>query len=173
MGQETVIGSGMGGAPGARGASVHRVTRFVMWPDASLSWRGNVLFFVSMCVVSFSIAAGYAWNGYWLILPFAGLEMMILGAAVIIVYRHSQWREIVAVNDDKVLVISGYPDNMMQRGCFRRAWASVSLEKVTRHEHRLWLRSHGRRVAIGGCLTDDDKARLANHLSRTLRSADY
>ena len=56
-------------------------------PNCSLPWRGTVRFYLGIVIVSLGIAAAFAMKGIWLILPFAGLEMVALGAALYIVAR--------------------------------------------------------------------------------------
>ena len=49
--------------------------------NCSLSSTGRLLFLLLMGVVSFGIALGFAMLGAWLVLPFAGLEMLLLSWA--------------------------------------------------------------------------------------------
>ena len=53
--------------------------RIEICPNCSLSVRSAVLFFGSLCFVSFAVAGMLAVQGFWPILPFAGLEMLALG----------------------------------------------------------------------------------------------
>ncbi len=51
-------------------------------PNCSLDARSALLFFGSVCAVSFGIAGALALAGMWPILPFAGLEMLLLAWAL-------------------------------------------------------------------------------------------
>ncbi len=51
-------------------------------PNCSLRPQSAALFFASICAVSFAIAGVLALKGLWPILPFAGLEMLVLGWAL-------------------------------------------------------------------------------------------
>ena len=54
----------------------------VIAPNCSLSVRGAVLFFLTACAPCFGIAGVLTVLGFWPVLPFAGLEMLLLGAAL-------------------------------------------------------------------------------------------
>ena len=54
--------------------------------------------------VSLTVAVGFALAGYWPILPFAGLELLALGAALRWSLREGQRRELIRVDEDRVLV---------------------------------------------------------------------
>jgi len=50
-------------------------THFDLTPHCSLSVRGAVLFFGSVCLATFGVAGVATAMGYWPVLPFAGAEM--------------------------------------------------------------------------------------------------
>jgi len=141
----------------------------VIQPNASLTPRQGRLFFVSMCAVSFGIAMLFALQGFWVVLPFAGLEMAALGAGLYWSMRGNTYREVIRVEGDRVLFESGRagPD---ERREYQRAWAQVVLEPrvVRNHAPRLLLRSHGRDCEFGRCLTAKEKREVAQRLKRWL-----
>ena len=49
--------------------------------DNSLSSGGRLLVLGSLAVVVVAISLGFAFNGAWLVLPFAGLELLVVGLA--------------------------------------------------------------------------------------------
>ena len=61
--------------------------RFLIRPNCSLQWREVVRFYLGIAAVSFGIAVAFALQGAWLVLPFAGIEMAVLGGALYIVAR--------------------------------------------------------------------------------------
>ena len=60
---------------------------FIIRPNSSLSWRGNKIFFFILFSISFIIAISFAMVGMWMIIPFAGLEMLLLGSVFILLYK--------------------------------------------------------------------------------------
>jgi uncharacterized membrane protein len=145
--------------------------RFLIRPNCSLPWRDAVRFYLGMVVVTFGIAIAFALKGAWLILPFAGLEMLVLGIALYVVARRAtNWQEI-SINGDRVNIVER-DSGQEQTQSFQRAWVRVIHESapIKGHPSRLSLRSHGRSVELGRCLNEDEKLYLAEQLSRAVRS---
>jgi uncharacterized membrane protein len=57
--------------------------------NCSISPLGLALVFAALAALTLAIAAAFAALGAWLILPFAGLEMLVLGAAFWITARRA------------------------------------------------------------------------------------
>lgn len=131
----------------------------------SLSSTGRILVFGFIFVVSVGIACAFAALGAWLILPFAGLEMLILYWAFHHIERRATDYERIAIEGDKVSI------EICEVGRARnhelsRYWAQVV---VSRDGARLALRSHGREVEIGRHLNDDQRLALAREIGSELR----
>ena len=139
--------------------------RFLIRPNCSLPWRGVVRFYLGMFSVSFSIAFAFALKGVWFILPFAGLEMLVLGAAFYVVARRGSSWQAISVSDTTVdIVDSGVKSGGQQS--FQRAWVRIDLERaaIKGYPSRLLIRSHGRAMEVGGYLNETEKQRLAQEL---------
>ena len=145
--------------------------RFLIRPNCSLRWREVVWFYLAVVVVSFGIAVAFALQGAWLVLPFAGLEMAVLGAALYVVVRRGYCWQVISVHTDRI-EIAEHGSRQQRLETFQRAWARVHLQPaaIQGHPSRLTIGSHGRRVEIGGCLNEDDKKYLAHELSLAVRS---
>jgi uncharacterized membrane protein len=157
---------------------------FIIWPHSALSWAGLRRL---VCVLTAAIAAVAVWfalHGAWLVLPFAGLEALLVCGAV---YSNARWavtREVVRLSGSDLIVSRGRRD-LVEVGRLSRHWTRVSLLRDPRgwYPSRLLLESHGRCVAIGATLTEPERERLANalraelgpvqalHLSRPLPAA--
>ena len=122
-----------------------------------------------MVVVSFSIAIAFALQGAWLILPFAGLEMLVLGAALYVVARRGSCWQTVSIQGDQLEVVEHDSTNARQQ-VFQRAWAQVRLEqaRIKGYPSRLTICSHGRAIEIGGYLADEEKEHLALELRQAM-----
>ncbi len=145
--------------------------RFLIRPNCSVQWRDVVRFYAGIAVVSVGIAAGFAFKGAWLVLPFTGLEMLVLGAAFYVVSRRSaDWQE-VAIEGDSVLVTNSSAQRQGSALSFQRAWVRVELEDamVKGHPSRLIMGSHGRHVEIGSCLNEKEKQALVVQLRRAVQ----
>lgn len=133
----------------------------------SLSSTGRLLVFVLIFVVSVGIAAAFAAFGAWLILPFAGLEMLVLYLAFRYVERHAGDYELIEIDGDRVS-IERFEGGSRHRDALSRYWARVL---VNRDGSRLALRSHGRELEIGRSLSDAQRLELAQALRRRLSRA--
>ena len=145
--------------------------RFLIRPNCSMPWRDVVRFYAGIAIVSMGIAVAFAMKGAWLILPFAGLEMLVLGVALYVVaQRAANWQEI-AIEADNIRVINHSP-KQEKKLSFQRAWVRVVLEDatITGHPSRLLLGSHGRNVEIGSCLNEEEKHELALQLRRAVQT---
>ena len=145
--------------------------RFLVRPNCSLSWRDALRFYIGMVLVTFGIAIAFAMKGAWLILPFAGLEMLVLGIALYIVARRNASWQSISISNDLVEVVEHGRSN--EQRSFQRAWASVVHEhpRINGHPSRLLIRSHGRSLEVGACLGETEKAYLARELGKVMRRA--
>lgn len=107
--------------------------------------------------------------GMWVILPFAGLEMAALASGLYICSARSLQREVISVNEDTVLVEFGR-SKPVKSVTFQRAWTSIELRPaaIKGHSAKLELRSMGKSVEIGACLTDSEKKELARSLALSI-----
>ena len=143
--------------------------RFILRPNRSMSWRGSLVFFLSLCLVSGTISISMTLLGYWLILPFAGLELMALGTALYIVVLRCYQCEVIWITNDAIRIEKGrnYPQ---QQWKLARVWTQVVLERYPQqwYPSRLLIRCHGRDVEIGKFLNEEERQRLAKELKRNL-----
>lgn len=140
---------------------------YVLKPDRSLSWQGNLRFFGLIATVSLGIAVWFAWLGAWFVLPFAGLELTALGFALYLVSARGLDKETISIEGDKLEICRGRWQ-IDSTTCLQRCWAQVRLEpaKHAWYPSRLMIRSHGKGTEIGSFLADEEKKQLAMELRR-------
>jgi uncharacterized membrane protein len=146
--------------------SVHRI---VLSPNASLSWQMAAVFFGSITAASLFIALVFVAQGFWPILPFAGLELSALGWALWHSLRKSRQRDTVLLDPERV-VVEKQRMGGLQRVEFPRFWTRVRLEPAPHRHHpsRLVLAAHGRSCEIGDFLTEDERSSLRARLGELL-----
>ncbi|MGD1982528.1 MAG: DUF2244 domain-containing protein [Chromatiaceae bacterium] len=154
--------------------------RLVIRPNQSLSWRQSMVFLGAIAVPLVIVSGVLAARGFWMILPFAGLEIAVLFGCMYLVSHACRRRQVVSVGGNTVTVekgrergrhaASGGPDLRVE---FAREWARVELAPAVKrwHPRRLWIGASGRRVEIGEFLIDEEKAALAAQLKRLLVAA--
>lgn len=125
--------------------------------------------FAGMCFVSFGIATACTLMGAWPVLPFAGLEMLVLGICLYLTARRGALCEVVSIHDDVIEIQRGR-SAPVQVCSFQRAWARVVMWRPRSGwlPSRLTIRSHGREVEIGAELNEDEKESLARELRRVI-----
>ena len=132
----------------------------------SLSSSDRILAFGCIALVSLGIAVAFAWLGAWLILPFAGIEVLVLFLAFRYVERHARDYERLTLSGD-VLQIEVAEVGRVQRFRFNRWWAQVV---CAGDGSRLALRSHGKEIEFGRHLNDEQRLAVAGALREQLRS---
>lgn len=144
-------------------------TRLVVGPNASLSDAQALGFFAGLCAICLLIGGVFASLGFWPVLPFAGLELAAVGAALWVVTRRNRYREVMRFEGGRFRAEFG----MLGRG------ARVTFE-WPRHLTRAWLQRDGRgdthlvlacgaqRVTVGECLTEAERASLARRLKQLI-----
>lgn len=141
--------------------------RIDLVPHCSLTPRGAVVFFASVCAVSFGIAGLLAAKGFWPVLPFAGLEMAVLGWALRDSMARRHYCETIVITESDVEV-EARQGAASVKAVFPRHWAQVKLRSGLSplHPSRLVIESHGRRREIGSFLTEQERLSLAARLRR-------
>jgi uncharacterized membrane protein len=147
--------------------------RIEIAPNCSLSTRGALLFFSSLCFVTFAVATLMAARGFWPVLPFAGLEMGLLGWALRVSLRRRHHRETITVSEEHVRVESQGRAHYVEV-VFPRHWARVKLRRPQSplHPSCLTIESHGRRCEVGSFLTEQERRGLAQRLTRLIGRVD-
>jgi uncharacterized membrane protein len=137
-------------------------------PHCSLSTRGAVVFFGSVCLATFGIAGIATALGFWPVLPFAGAEMLLLGWALRSNMQRRFERESIDVSDTEVVI--EYARGNPRRVVFPRHWARVKIRhpKSPLHRGQLVIESHGRAYEVGKFLTEQERGQLAAELRRLI-----
>ncbi|TJY58954.1 DUF2244 domain-containing protein [Sinimarinibacterium sp. CAU 1509] len=148
--------------------------RLVIGPNASLGARQAWTFMGMTVALGGGIAAWMAWHGFWLVVPFTGLELAALGAAIFVSVRRNTYREVLVFAPECLRVEFG----SLGRGAqtvveLSRGMTRALLEAgANRHEPtRLILSCAGQRVRIARCLTDEERERLCVRIKQLLTPA--
>jgi len=132
----------------------------------SLTSSDRILAFGFIALVCLGIAVAFACFGAWLILPFAGIEVLVLFLAFRWIERHARDYERLTIAGD-VLQIEIAERERVERLQINRWWAQVVCE---RNGSRLALRSHGREIEFGRHLSNEQRLVVAGALKEQLRS---
>ncbi len=131
--------------------------------NCSISPAGLAGVFVALALVVMAIGAGFAAAGAWLVLPFAGLEVVLLGAAYVQYARGAADYERIVLEGGQLIVEVAHAGNSLRYQMEARH-ARVLIEK-----DRVLLRGAGNEVELGRHLDAQTRARFAAELQRRLR----
>jgi uncharacterized membrane protein len=144
------------------------VSHFDLAPHCSLSTRGALLFFGSVCVATFGVAGAASALGFWPVLPFAGAEMALLGWALYANMQRRHQHESIDISENEVVI--EYSTGTPHRVVFPRHWARVKIlrTKSPLQRGQLVIESHGRAYEVGKFLTEEERRHLAANLRRLI-----
>jgi len=120
--------------------------------------------FVALAVAVLAIGTGFAIAGAWLVLPFAGLEVLLLGGAFVLQARHATDYERVALERGrlKVEVADGRRLARYELDA-RRVRVDVDGAQVV-------LRADRQALELGRHLDDESRIAFGAELKRRLRT---
>ena len=105
-----------------------------------------------------------------MIVPFAGLEVLVVYLAFRCLERHAGDFESLSIQDDRVLIVRRERGEV-SRHEFNRYWAQVVLQPGRwGRQVVLALRSHGRQVEFGRHLTEEQRVEAARTIRTRLTS---
>ena len=140
--------------------------RIIAKPNCSLSSKERLGVVVLIASFSLMIATGFVLAGAWLVLPFAGLELLALGFAFYYINCHSGDYESITIEGDK-LAIEKHSYKKTSEIVFNRYWARVLLRDLPGGDQALLLRSHGKEVEFGRYfMNNDQRLALAEQLKK-------
>ena len=148
--------------------------RWVIRPNQSLSWRSALRLYAAISFCCLGIGIAYALHGFWPVLPYTGLVVVVLGIAFYLCLSRSQMREVISVNAEVVRVEKGRRKPQEHWEC-PRAWARISLERspIAWYPQRLAIAFQGKRVVIGRFLNEEERSVLAEELEQAVRRENW
>ena len=143
----------------------------------SLTQKTGVKLLLALACIVLVVGFGFARIGAWLVLPFAGLEIMAFVYAFHYIYLHSGDFESITIEGDNV-VVEKRDYKEVTTTVFHRHWAQVSLREVASvggviGKSGLFIRSHGKEIEFGKhFMNDEQRALLARELKQKLKNID-
>lgn len=148
--------------PSADGWSV----QWLLKRNCSLTPRQLLQFYAVLCAVSLGIAGLFWLQGATLVLPFAWLEVLALGVAILTYGMHAGDSENIRLQSDKLTVehaCGGHTDRVEFRP------DRVRVEPEHGDGSLIELSGQGRRIVVGRFVRPELRRQLADELRRALR----
>jgi uncharacterized membrane protein len=124
---------------------------------------------LSGCVALISLY--FASLGAWLVLPFTGLEILVIGGAIYAQSCCAHRHQIIRVDRTQIEIHDTRKPALSKT--FPRAWSRIVQTRDFKgwYPSRLLIGSHGEFVEIGKHLMEDERESLANQLRYTIEGA--
>lgn len=122
--------------------------------------------YLSLCAVSLAIALGFSWQGASPVLAFAGIELLLVGVALLVYARHATDHEQITLAGG-ALAVRHQCGRHVERHEFRAAW--VRVEPLSSDRSLIELTGDGQTSRVGRYLRPELRQPLAQELRRALR----
>ena len=128
---------------------------------AQLGW-----FYVSLCVLSMGIAGFFWMQGATMVMPFAWVELLVVGVAFLVYARHASDGEKIVLQGGQ-LVVELETAGRMQRAEFNREW--VRVEPRHGDGSLIEVSCQGKSVQVGRHVRPELRPALAREIRFALR----
>jgi Integral membrane protein len=130
-------------------------------PHRSAAPRAAKTIVLIVATIWAAIALSFASLGAWPVLPFLGLEILLLWVFFRLNHRAAGACEAIALTTKALTVRRTDPWGKRSQVSFPPHWLQVNLEPHPNQDNRLELRSHGRSLVIGSFLLPHEREQLA------------
>jgi uncharacterized membrane protein len=137
--------------------------RVVLKRNCSISPRGLMLVYALLAAIAVGIASGFAALGAWLILPFAGMELVLLGAAFWLTARHAADCERIELARGRLTV------EVEEAQRVRRLELDARLARVRMEGGHVLLRAPQVELELGRHLASEARTGFAAELGKRLQ----
>jgi len=139
--------------------------RLLITPNRSMSWQTNKKILLCMFLMNMVIALGWTAMGAWMVLPFAGLEILLVGIGMYYVSWKLSFKEVIIVEADSLILQKGvyFPKHEWR---WQRSNSSL-VKEISRYRMSapsLYLKHLNEEVEIGNFLNRTEKKVLREHL---------
>lgn len=129
------------------------------------------MFYVSLAVLSLAIASFFWFKGATLVMPFAWLELLALGAALLVYVRHVGDHESIVLSKDK-LVVRWLNGTQLKLAEFDPRWVQVAMDQAPKQGACLVsLRCSGCEINVGRYMRSEQREGLVAELRDALHQA--
>ena len=149
--------------------------KIIARPNNSLSVEDSVKLLAALAAIALVVALGFLHIGAWLVLPFAGLEIVAFAYAFHSVYLHADDFDSITIESDRVVVEKRNVKEITTT-VFQRYWAQVNVRDVamikgSNGKSGLFISSHGNEVEFGrNFINDEQRSQLARDLRQKLKN---
>jgi uncharacterized membrane protein len=138
----------------------------VVCPNMSGQWQTTKLFLWLISSLVLFIATIFALLGLWVILPFAGIEIIALVSLMYWVTHQCRRKQVITLSDNRIFVEAGYtsPGSSWESELF---FTRLFVDKPPYRDGKpvkVFLRGRQQQLEIGEFLNEEDKQKLITEL---------
>lgn len=136
--------------------------------NCSIAPRQLLASFLALAALMLTIGAAFWWHGAPMVLPFAGIELLLVGLAMLAYARHATDFEAIDLSPGR-LVVERACGVRVERAEFQPAWVRIE----PRHDERslIELSGRGQTIAVGRFVRPEQRRALADELRGAVRAA--
>jgi uncharacterized membrane protein len=143
--------------------------KIIVRPNNSLSTEGMIKVFAIMASVALIVTLNFMRLGAWMVLPFAGLELLAFAAAFYYIKLHSDDYECITIDEENVIVEQRTRQGS-KTSIFKRYWTQVSFKTSQSGAGQLCISSHGNEIEFGrGFIDDQQRMQLIQEIKQKLK----
>ena len=144
----------------------HIGVQWLLKRNCSVTPAQLLALFMSLSVVSLGIATFFWFQGATLVMPFAWLELIAVGAAFVVYSRHARDGERISLQGGQ-LVVEQETAGRLERAEFNREW--VRVEPKDGDGSLIEVSGQGRTVRVGRHVRPELRPALAREIRYALR----
>jgi uncharacterized membrane protein len=148
------------------GCEAGRALQWLLRRNCSISPRQMGAVYVSLCALSLAIASFFLFHGAPVVMAFAGVELLVVGIALLVYARHAGDRETLTLSGRRLRVEQRFGPRV-DRTDFTAEWLTV--EPALGQGSLVQLSGEGRTVKVGRHLRPELRAAFARELRTALR----
>ena len=141
--------------------------RWQMKRNCSFAPRQLLNVYLGLCLVGLAIGVAFWIQGAPYVLPFAGAELLAVGAALVLYARHAADQESLVLGPERLSVACTLGRRTERVEFAAPAW--VRVEPAHRDGSLIELSGEGRRIAVGRFVRPELRPALADELRAALR----
>ncbi|HVU21997.1 MAG TPA: DUF2244 domain-containing protein [Rhizomicrobium sp.] len=143
----------------------------VLRPAPPMSPRALSIILGIVVALNAAFATYFVSHGAWPMMPFMGVDIVLLAWAFRASTRAAKREEHVVLTPSSLNIARKSPEGVVSEVAFNPYWVRVDIADPPEHASQLTLWSHGRGVRIGSFLPPMERASFAERLKSALRLA--
>jgi uncharacterized membrane protein len=143
----------------------------VLRPAPPLPPRALAIILCIVAAMNVLFALYFVLHGAWPVMPFMGLDVVLLAWAFRAVSREARREEHIVLTPSQLSIARRPPEGPVDETILNPYWVRVAMDDPPEHASQLTLWSHGKGIRIGAFLPPAERASFAQRLKGALREA--